>query len=259
MSEKPNSLINIPDLPPSADNALKNLTDKPSLSIGTTFADLWDLVFGPISYFSEKKKIKYAHNLELFRKKLESSIEQIPPEKAVEPSVQITAQALEHSKYCIDQENLQEMFVALISNSMNSNYQNDIHPSFAEILKQMSSLDAEVIKTFINSSANGLPICKYIAKEDQGFITILEHVFLKYPKSSLPECSLSISSLVRLGLLEATYEGWLTTEGIYTPFKDHPWFKMLQKEFPDKTISITKGRVWLTPLGRSFTRVCIPN
>ena len=49
MSDKPDSLINIPDFP-SIDNAIKNVTDKPTLSIGTTFADLWDLVFCGISY-----------------------------------------------------------------------------------------------------------------------------------------------------------------------------------------------------------------
>lgn len=95
-----NTLFNA-ELPPSADTALKNLTDKPTLSMGTTFADLWDLVFGGISYLSEKKKIEYAHKLDLYRKELEDSIKQIPPEKVTEPSIQIAAQALENSKYCV--------------------------------------------------------------------------------------------------------------------------------------------------------------
>lgn len=38
MSKQSNSLINIPDLPPSIDNAIKNVTDKPSLSIGTVYS-----------------------------------------------------------------------------------------------------------------------------------------------------------------------------------------------------------------------------
>ncbi len=259
MSENTNNLINIPDLSPSINNAVHNLTDKPTLSVGTTFADLWYLVFGGISYLSEKKKLKYAHSLDLFRKQLESSIEQIPPEKVVDPSVQATAQALENSKYCIDEENLREMFVALISNSMNAGFQKDIHPAFAEILKQMSPFDAEIIKVFKDSKINGLPICQYELKTDKGFSTLLDHVFLEYPSTDLAACSLSISSLIRLGLLETTYTSWLLREDIYTPFEQHPWFKMLQGEFPDKKISIKKGRVLLTPLGRSFTKVCIPD
>lgn len=45
MSDTHISLIDVPDLPQSIDNAIKNTTDKPTLAVGTTFADLWYLVF----------------------------------------------------------------------------------------------------------------------------------------------------------------------------------------------------------------------
>ncbi len=259
MSEQSNSLINIPDLPPSIDNAIKNATDKPSLSIGTTFSDLWDLVFGGISYLSDKKKIKYAHKLEIFKKQLEDSIDQIPIDKKVEPSVQTTAQALENSKYCIDQDNLREMFSALISNSMNSDYQRDIHPSFAEILKQMSPLDGEVIKVFKNSPLTGLPICRYQVNENGGYQTLLENVFINYFMPNLEACSISISLLTRLGLVKVSYDDILLNKEAYKGFMEQPWFILLKGKFPDKNITIQKGIVSLTPLGRSFTRICIPD
>ena len=259
MSEKPNKLINIPDLLPCVDNAIKNLTDKPSLAMGTTFADLWDLVFGGISYLSEKKKMNYAHKLEIFRKQLEESIDQIPVDKKKEPSVQTTAQALENSKYCIDVDNLREMFTALISNSMNIDYQKDTHPSFAEILKQMSPLDAEIIKVFKNSPLVGLPIGRYQINENDGYQTLLENVFIDYFMSDLEACSISISSLTRLGLLKVSYDDILLNEETYNGLGLHPWFLLLKKNLPDKNVTIHKGTVSLTPLGRSFTRICIPD
>lgn len=252
-------LVNISDLPPSFDNAIKNATDKPSLAIGTTFADLWDLVFGGISYLSEKKKFKYAHKLEIFRKQLEESINQIPTDKKIEPSVQTTAQALENSKYCIDEDNLREMFTALISNSMNVDYQKDAHPAFAEILKQMSPLDAEVIKVFKNSPLVGLPIGRYQLNENGGYKTLLENVFIDYFIPNLDACSISISSLTRLGLLKVSYSDVLLNKEAYNGFDVHPWFILLKNKFPDKNITIDKGIVSLTPLGRSFTRICIPD
>lgn len=259
MSEKSIGLVNIPDLPPSIDNAIKNATDKPSRSIGTTFADLWDLVFSGISYLSEKRKIKYAHKLEVFRKQLEESIDQIPTEKKIEPSVQTTAQALENSKYCIDEDNLREMFTALISNSMNADFQKDVHPSFAEILKQMSPLDAEIIKVFKNSSLNGLPICQYRSNSGKGYGVLLDNVFIDYFTPNLEACSISISSLSRLGLLKVSYDDVLLKKDAYMGFEIHPWFIMLKEKLPDKNITIQKGIVSLTSLGRSFTRVCIPD
>ncbi len=259
MSETSSSLINISDLPPSIDNAIKNVTDKPSLSIGTTFSDIWYLVFGGISYLSDKKKIKYAHKIEIFKKQLEDSIDRIPEDKKIEPSVQTTAQALENSKYCMDQDNLREMFSALISNSMNSDYQRDIHPSFAEILKQMSPLDGEVIKVFKNSPLVGLLICRYQVNENGGYQTLLENVFINYFMPNLEACSISISSLTRLGLLKVSYNDILLSKEAYNGFMEHPWFILLKGKFPDKNITIQKGIVSLTPLGRSFTRICIPD
>lgn len=260
MSETNNSFINVPDLPPSIDNAIQNLTDKPTQSVATTFSDLWDLVFGGISYLSEKRKIKYSHNLALYRKQLESSIDQIPSEKRIDPSVQTTAQALENSKYCIDEENLRNMFASLISSSMNSDFQNDIHPSFAEIIKQMSPLDAEIIKIFKDSPPTGFPLGQYRrTKDETNFYVLIENVFLMYETPNLCECSLSISSLSRLGLLSISYDIFISNADVYKPFKKHPWFKFLQEDYPNEEISLRKGVAVLTPLGRSFTRVCIPD
>lgn len=64
MSDKNSSFINLPDLPASVDNAVKNLTDKPTQGIGQTFADAWYLVFGGITQAADKRRMKYAHDLE---------------------------------------------------------------------------------------------------------------------------------------------------------------------------------------------------
>ncbi len=240
-------------------NSAKNITDKPTQSMGTTFADIWYLVFGGISQAAEKRKLKYSYALQEFENELKEKISKIPEDKLAEPDTQTSAQALENSKYCIDKEELRKMFVSLISNSMNSDFNKDMHPSFAEIIKQMSTLDAKVIKTFKNSSTNGFPLCQYVVNHDNGFTILLENVYLNYRTTYLPECSLSIASLVRLGLLNTSYDTSFTNDAYYTPFTEHFWFKKLQQEFNNQKVSIRKGLVYLTPLGRSFTRVCIPN
>lgn len=260
MSEDKKSLIDL--VPDSVDNAVKNITDKPTQNMGTTLADIWYLVFGGISHAAEKRKLKYAYALQEFETELKEKLSKIPAEKLTDPDTQITAQALENSKYCIDKEELRKMFVSLISNSMNANYSKDMHPSFAEIIKQMSVIDALIIRTFKNSTTNGFPLCQYILNSNDGssgYRLLLDNVYLNYHTTYLPECSLSIASLVRLGLLNTSYETYFTDEANYAPFTEHFWFKKLQQEFKNQKVSIHKGVVYLTPLGRSFTRVCIPN
>ena len=61
-------------------------------------------------------------------------------------------------------------------------------------------------KTFKNSSTNGFPICQYVINYNNGYTLLLENVYLNYSTSYLPDCSLSIASLVRLGLLNTSYE-----------------------------------------------------
>ena len=78
MSDKNSSLINLPDLPDSIDNAVKNLTDKPTQGVGQTLADVWYLVFGGITQASDKRRMKYAHDLEIkFTNSLRSSSDSI--------------------------------------------------------------------------------------------------------------------------------------------------------------------------------------
>ena len=169
MSDKNSPLIDLPELPDSIDNAVKNLTDKPTQGIGQTLSDVWYLVFGGISQAADKRRMKYAHNLELYKQELSQVISSIPEENLIEPNIQITAQALENSKYCIESEELRKLFVNLISKSMDSHYVSNVHPSFAEIIKQMSPIDARILKT-LHPKYN-FPVVDYVLENhlDVGF------------------------------------------------------------------------------------------
>lgn len=145
MSENKKSLINL--LPDSLDNAVKNITDKPTQNIGTTFADIWYLVFGGISQAAEKRKLKYSYALQEFEKELKQKISKVPEEKLIEPDIQVIAQALEAAKYCVEKEELRNMFSNLIASSINEDAVDYVHPIFINIIKNFSSLDAKMIKT----------------------------------------------------------------------------------------------------------------
>lgn len=143
MSEDKKSLINL--VPDSVDNAVKNITDKPTQKIGTTLADIWYLVFGGISQAAEKRKLKYSYALQEFEKELKEKISKIPEEKLIEPDIQIIAPTLEASKYCVEKETLRNMFSTLITSSMNIDFNNIVHPSYIEILKHLSNFDAKLL------------------------------------------------------------------------------------------------------------------
>lgn len=148
MSDK-KPLINL--IPNAIDNAAKNITDKPTQNMGTTLADIWYLVFGGISQAAEKRKLKYSYALQEFEKELKENISKIPEDKLVEPDIQVIAKALEEAKYCIEKEELRHMYAKLISNSLNSDFENKTHPIYVKIINNMTPYDA---LTLYNLSQN---------------------------------------------------------------------------------------------------------
>lgn len=148
MSEDKKTLIDL--VPDSVDNAVKNITDKPTQNMGTTLADIWYLVFGGISQAAEKRKLKYSYALHEFENELKKKISQIPKDKLVEPDIQIIAQALEAAKYCVEKEELRHMFANLIANSLNDDTYEDVHPIYISIIKSLTPFDAKLLLDFHN-------------------------------------------------------------------------------------------------------------
>lgn len=144
MSEDKKSLIDL--VPESVDNAVKNITDKPTQNMGTTFADIWYLVFGGISQAAEKRKLKYSYALQEFENELKEKISKIPEDKLVEPDIQITAKALEESKYCIDKEELRHMFSSLIAASLNTDF--SISPALINIISSLTPINARTLNFY---------------------------------------------------------------------------------------------------------------
>lgn len=145
MSEDKN--INVSVVPKFAETALENVLDKPSKSIGETFSDIWYLVLGgALGQMAEKRKMKYAADLEKYKKKIEEEIEKIPDDKKCEPDIQMIGSVLEASKYCVEKEELRNMFAKLIVSSIDIDKQDIVHPIFIDIIRRMDNLDARVLK-----------------------------------------------------------------------------------------------------------------
>lgn len=254
------ALVNIPDMPNSVDNALQNLTDAPTKNMGQTLGDIWYLVFGAISHAADKKRMKYAVDLERYHKELTQAIEKIPEDKKIDPSIQITAQALENSKYCVSSEYLRKLFVNLISGSMNSDYEPYVHPSFSEIIKQMDPLDACVLQNFKKLSRQ--PIVNYNLNSPSGSVLLDQYIYFTPDKSHRYMYAASISSLVRFGLLAVDFNKRLSDNSLYDIFENFPYYNHLKKEYEDiesnKILTTEKGLCELTPLGKHFIKVCIP-
>lgn len=237
MSEDKKSLIDL--VPDSVDNAVKNITDKPTQNMGNTFADIWYLVFGGISQAAEKRKLKYSYALQEFEKELKEKISKIPEDKLIEPDIQIIAQALESSKFCIDKEELRNMFSSLISSSMNKD--NFITPLMIKIVSSLSSTSAKILKYFYehDEEINKHKLQKYLKLEDYDTNALeislleLEHLNLIYAFNKKP-ASLSEDDIVNFLMNNYTCE-YQNTDG---------------------TLSVLEN-TRLSSLGRKICNICL--
>lgn len=257
MSENETKVSVLPEVPKSVDNAIENLTDLPTKGIGQTFADCWYLAFGGISQLAEKRRIKYAKELENFKNELENSLSTVPEERKIEPTTQIVLKTLDEAKYCVEEEALRKLFVNLLTSCTDS--LKNVHPSFAQIIGQMSSNDAKILQTF--KANNVQPICniKAVSKEDDSFSVAAQNLFIAGPSNmKLDEKSVSVSSLVHLGLLEIPEDAHFTDDSFYLGFDKTDIFQEAKVHFPDKEIRLQKKIVQTTSLGALFISCCLP-
>lgn len=251
--------MSLMDLPGSLDTAVKNLTDNPTQNMGQSFGDLWYLVFGGISQAANKKRMRYASDLKKYENELSHSISSIPPDKYVEPSIQVAAQALENSKYCLSSECLRKMFVNLISGTMHADIEPHIHPSFPEILKQLSENDALMLQLLKNRPE--LPIANIgINTSPTEYRLLWNDICAFIPSnSSTFKCSLSISSLEHVGLIFTTYTAILSDHDLYIPITNTPEYLEAQRicKESNQNLYYKQGICGLTALGSEFILSCV--
>ncbi len=254
--------LEINAIPDSVDNAIKNLTDEPTRTAAHTLSDIWYLVFGGISHIADKRRMRYAHNLDCLRHELANKINKIPADKQIEPNIQVTAQALEDSKYCVESKQLREMFSNLIANSMNADYAMVAHPAYAGVIKQMSPTDARVLKAIPPKYL--IPIVDYVIEDKRSGFTETQYsnIYIPFlPGLDILKQATSISSLSRLGILNIDTELKITDESAYEPYEHEPVFKEFSQKIyrynPSKVATLRKYCGRLTPFGENFVQVCL--
>ena len=134
------------DISDAVNNALKNLSDSPTATIGQSIAEALSVVQTKIHYFSSKKKFQYQQDYIKFLNSAFAKISAIPIVDQTEPQAQILGAISEDITHCVGCEELREMFATLLSNSCNCKYSSIVHPSFSSSLRSMSPYDAMFLK-----------------------------------------------------------------------------------------------------------------
>lgn len=245
--------------------AVSNLTNPPTKVAGGLLADFINLTAGGIHYASMKAELKRQKKFEAFKSNIEKGVENIPPENQVEPRESIIGPAVEKAKHCMNEDEIREMFEKLIINSFDSRKIEKIHPSFSDIIQQMSPIDAQNLKCF--SVKKNLPICEIRINSEKGDHRILQTNIFCSNKfcDSIEQQSISLSSLSRMGLISIAYDEYLTDDSVYKIFDSLPIVVDFKNQIEatnksnngNQKFDLQKGVAKLTPVGKAFIDVCL--
>ena len=159
----------------------------------------------------------------------------------------------------MNSEELRNLYANLLAKSMYIDTKELVHPSFVEIIRQMSPIDALIFKTIMGRAVN--PMINLIMKNEKGtFRTIVTNVTdINIAPQEL--IGVSIDNLTKQNLLSVPDDGFYSDEKVYDSILQTEFYEK-QKYLNRRTVdgfefTYTKKMINNTNLGRLFYKVCV--
>ena len=198
------------------------------------------------------------YNIEETKKILAKKLEDIEPEKIVEPEPYVALPALQAISYSMNSTELQNLYANLLARAMNSDTKDKVHPAYVEIIKQLSPVDAAIFKELYWTGQQPL-IDLSILKETGGQIFSVRNI--SWLTSFAPEfVGVSLDNLIRLGLIEIPFGESYTNDQVYDKVRATDYYMEIKSELEKKNLGkINEGKklINITRLAIAFYEVCI--
>ena len=212
-----------------------------------------------INFAFDKARIYFSGK---FQQEIAAKAEAIPVEHIVEPKASIAGPTLQGLAFTHEEPNLKEMYLNLLATAMDGRAATLAHPAFVEIIKQLDSEDARLVRGVLQSPSP-IPIAQIhrTLKVNKGFNLLFQHLLnltnltTGEPVED-PQLPAMIDNWIRLGLVEVAYDKHLTDMAQYAWVDQRPeYLRLSQEPQPDEAkIEYTKGILQRTELGKRFAK-----
>lgn len=214
------------------------------------------LPLAAVNYGIDKAK---AYFEKTFKRDLEEKTQAIPAENIVEPKASIAGPALQGLAFSHEEFNLKEMYLNLISSSMNKQVADDAHPAFVEVIKQLTSDEAEMLQVYLRDNAPkviGRVIYQHKKSGQQidgnQHILVLQIGTEPYYDKHIPSY---VDNWVRLGIVEVRHDQYLNEE-LYEPLKQRNEYTQDNLNYGNDFIkTLGKGLIRRTPFSAQFAAI----
>ena len=233
-------------------------TTKNADSVFATIIGFFDATLTPLKMLKDIINAKY----QTFKDNLSAKYNKIPAENRKEEiDLKVIGPAVESLKFYIVDDELRDMFENLIVSSLDN--RKNVFPGFVEIIRQLNSDEAKIIKRYSKDYQKSYPIIDIRGKlpSNKGFINLVSNFTNCYTEvCEKPEMiPLYIDDMLRLGLINIQETLFLKDENMYENIKKNSLIaaffeKPTYNGFP---IEMKKKMFEVTNLGKRFIDACV--
>lgn len=212
----------------------------------------------------EKWIVGREYNLAETEKLLQLKLENISPDQIESPEAHIAVPALQYISYCMDNEELRNMYANLLANSMNSAVKNGVHPSFVEIIKQLCPDEAKILRQIYMETS--IPVITIFEESKDNVCVDIVREFSDIGERSQCEFPLKIDiyfdNLARLGLIQREPHGIrLPDRDLYNNLCKNQYIQNklthYDKNKKNKRYRLEEGIISISSFGEAFCRICL--
>jgi len=221
------------------------------LGLGNTI--LW-----PLQLLNERAKLLLELNLNRYRQKLE----QIPLEKVCPVPPEVGVPIVEKLGYVADPD-LREMYAALLAKASSTDTQSQAHPSFVNVLNNMSPDEALLIRQF-QQQGGGLPFVSVRFDNPQTglFMQLVDVQIEIFPSTKLAyphNLPAYVSNLEGLGLIDVRRDIFVAPVERYLPIETAMRHQYSQLDLGDgfTMLNCPRGKIEVTRFGWLFISACM--
>lgn len=201
-------------------------------------------------------------------KLLELKLKDIDSSKIIEPEPYVAVPALQAISYSMDNDELRELYANLLAKSMNIDTKNDVHPSFVEIIKQLSPFEASLLQKLASTNEYSFGIVKVRLEksptDSEGFEWIKHLINPKFGLNltNQTKYTLALENLERLQLINISYSTYLIDDKEYIDIENCNIVSHCKNAGPTlregySFVRCKRGSLNITNLGKIFIEICI--
>ena len=251
----------ITDVAKTAKEVLPQTTTQTDGALATLVGWFNNVVLYPV----KKANITYRYKLECFEDDLYRQAAQIPEHCKHEPNLMIAGPTLEALKYTYDEEELREMYIKLLTSSMDSRKDTVVHPSYVQVIQQMNSFDAVLFKFLASQRGNIKAINPNVGIKgtNQIYVNSMPEWYIAWNQTAdVFQLSASLVRLSKLGLVELLFDRTAGTDGYEILESSSQLLEILhgyQMRYPTQELELRSMRsiIYVNDYGKQFAKACL--